>query len=1026
MYLEVSEALKATVKSRVITTKARLTFKNFFSDSSDLIIDKDISSEGLNLVDCCYDEENGKLIGTAALKEVEIEINNKNGYDLADKEFELEVGVLINRETLEYEYIPYGRYIVVSYEDLKSSNKYKIIANDMMCKLNPLFKENEAFKPIYPISAKDYYRQFMASYGIEIEEQVLPNEDFIIKTAMEFGENTGRYVLGRLAELFGSFAKINRKNKCQMYLKTETDEVMELSQMNSTLEIDKRYGPVNTVTIGMSQVEGENVTLEDKAAVLMYGATTIRIDDNEFLYTEELREKAIQPLFERLRGFTYIPVKFKHKALLYTDCGDSLQVRNMADGELVDTIILNQYVQIPRTRQSSIESPALTNAEQKYKYISNSKQAQTETEIRVNKQDQIIESVVSQTTEQNEKINRITQTVDELNSKISDVADLTKSAENNKAKLEFEDINEGEPIRIIVHPLIDHISYLYPSNVLFPSDYLHTKSRILRFENKETNEIIDYEIPDNLFYHDEETYDEFILDYDSQTCLINKRVGFNAEDGTTYVLDNVITTEYEYPKILLASGDYIISIYGYDAGYLFVRLMSQNIYTTQFATKAELSSEISQTKKDITLTVDEKLLLYPTTEQMTSAISISAKEINQQVSKKVGSEEIIAKINLAVKDKQGVIDITGNQVTIESDDFKLKKNGEIEATAGKIANWNVEKDHFYAQGQGLFRPTMEDAIYALSMTQGIMEKTNFYKFLFDVDNDGQVTVMDIVKMRNQASGTAEPTKTVNGKVEINTDNPTRAIVLTNTDTNTETVIGVVGISAERITAKSITANTIELGAGTLLMEIAGYKTKVIPASSYTHNHLFQFDYNGNGVGGRPTLKTYVDTTFVGDFPAVLPNHKYINTPEANGSGIYILTSKQTYLEVQDGNNTYMIPYNTSDSKMKDNMVKTDVKALEVVDKIKHYSFDWKHNGEHQKIGYKADELYEQDEMLATRLKQQDGSYLHQFNSNNILALCTKSIQELNAKIEKRDKIIEFLAEKLGCKDEVLEMLKEGD
>ena len=122
----------------------------------------------------------------------------------------------------------------------------------------------------------------------------------------------------------------------------------------------------------------------------------------------------------------------------------------------------------------------------------------------------------------------------------------------------------------------------------------------------------------------------------------------------------------------------------------------------------------------------------------------------------------------------------------------------------------------------------------------------------------------------------------------------------------------------------------------------------------------------------------------------------------------------------------MIPYNTSDSKMKDNMVKTDVKALEVVDKIKHYSFDWKHNGEHQKIGYKADELYEQDEMLATRLKQQDGSYLHQFNSNNILALCTKSIQELNAKIEKRDKIIEFLAEKLGCKDEVLEMLKEGD
>lgn len=803
MYLDVSNAFKSTVKSRVITTKARLTFKNFFSDSSDLIIDKDISSEGLNLVDCCYDEENGKLIGTAALKEVEIEINNKNGYDLADKEFELEVGVLINRETLEYEYIPYGRYIVVSYEDLKSSNKYKIIADDMMCKLNPKFKENEAFKPTYPITAKEYYRQLMASYGIEIEDQVLPNAEFIIKTALEFEENTGRYVLGRLAELFGSFAKINRKNKCQMYLKTETDEVMEMSQMNSTLEIDKRYGPVNVVTIGMSQVEGENVTLLDHASIVANGETTIRIDDNEFLYTEQLREQAITPLYERLRGFTYIPVKFKHRALLYTDCGDSLQVRNMANGELVDTIILNQYIQVPRTRQSSIESPALTNAEQKYKYISNSKQAQTQTEIKVDKQLQTIESVVSQTTEQNEKINRVVQTVDELNSKISDIADITISTEKNIARVELEKINESEPIRVVIHPITEHIATTVPSDTLFPSNMTFPRnSVILRFENTETNEQFDYTLPDNLYYYDEEYYDEFILDYDSLTCLINKRVGINQETGEAYVLEAPKTIDYEYPLIALTDGDYVISIVGYDVGYLFVRLMSQNIYTTQLATKVEMNSKIEQTTKNLELSVNQKLDGYTTDEELSSAIEMSAKnislsvneilknystttqmnsaielesgKINAEVNKKVGNSEVIAKFNLAIKDKQGIINFVGNIMTIDTDYFKLTKEGKLTATSGDIAGWTINSSYLgkgLAGIKGIANTTSNDDVFYAGQGLGYNNSA-----AFRATNKGDVhvkslsirgrTASDIGKIsiynENAQVGTTLTYDTVNG------------------------------------------------------------------------------------------------------------------------------------------------------------------------------------------------------------------------------------------------------------------------
>lgn len=387
-----------------------------------------LTDSDTKITDYCF--KDGILIGTAMTKEVELEIKNSENYDLADKSFDLEIGVMVDDTNKVYEYVPYGEYTVTTYEDLKSNQKYKIIAYDNMNKLNPDFKENTSFNPTFPITMKEFYRQFMASYGIEIEEQKLPNENFIVTEMPNFDGYTGRSILMRIAEIFGSFAKINRLNKCQMYLKTETDIQVGLESMNSKLEIDNRYGPVNVVSVGMSNVEGENVTLKDEESITQYGETTIRIDDNPFIYTEDKREAVINDLYTQLHNFTYVPVKFNLKALMYSDCGDAVQIRNMEDTEWIDTIILNQNINVPRTRQSSIETKALTNTQQKLQYISQSKQAKTRTEIIVDKQNQKIESVISNVTEQNNKISQVTQTVDELNSKISDIADITTSQES--------------------------------------------------------------------------------------------------------------------------------------------------------------------------------------------------------------------------------------------------------------------------------------------------------------------------------------------------------------------------------------------------------------------------------------------------------------------------------------------------------------------------------------------------------------------------------------------------------------------
>lgn len=338
------------------------------------------------------------------VKEVEAEILNPDNYNLADKVFSLEIGVMVDEATKKYEYVPYGEYTVTKYEDLKSNKKYRIIAYDNMNKLNPAFSENTIFNPTFPITLKEFYTQFMESYGIEVEEQTLPNENFEINEMPNFDGYTGRSVLMRIAELFGSFVKINRENKCQMYLKTETDIKIDLDTMNSKLEIDNQYGPVNVVSIGMSNIEGENVTERDEDSIAQYGEITIKIEDNPFVYTEDLRESVKMDLYNQLHNLTYVPVKFNLKALMYTDNGDAIQVRNMEDTEWINTIILNQNINIPRTRQSSIETKALTNTQQKMQYVSKTKQEKSRTEIIVDKQNKLIESLVSVTDSLNNNI----------------------------------------------------------------------------------------------------------------------------------------------------------------------------------------------------------------------------------------------------------------------------------------------------------------------------------------------------------------------------------------------------------------------------------------------------------------------------------------------------------------------------------------------------------------------------------------------------------------------------------------------
>lgn len=642
----VNDSIKNALKQSTTQRKGRI-----------LVNDKYYEVFNVEYYADAYNE--GNVVGNAIASQLDFDLPYMPKFD----SFKYFDGVWTGKD---YEYVDMGTFTVFDEKDEDEFNKH-ITSFDNLIKFNVPFQDVGG----YPKKLFHELQNICNQAGVNLTNTNIPNGNFeVVNNQFTNGESL-KTVLKAICQLAGMYAII-KNDEVVLQLKNQTSEVINKVQHEPTIWKRRSYG-INQVILGLSDVEGEYVIREDKNDIAQNGVHKLVINDNPFAYTETKRDELIDELFNQVRGFGYIPYEMNGEWLNYLEIGDTISIDD------IETIILRINGKSPKALESMMSAPAIIDSSVEYVNNTNTVKNQLiRTEISVDKQNQQIEAVVSQTDEQNQKIAKVTQTVDELNSKISDIADITISGEDTDAEVELDNINESEPIRLVIRPIGESISYLYPSNNLFPSDTLFPKNRKVRFTNTKTNEIVDYELPMDLLYYDSEHYDEFILDYEGQTCMVNKRVGYNA-DGTTYVLDSERIIECdEYPRILLTEGDYKIEVLGYDTAYIFVRLMAQNIYTTQFYTKAETDSIISQTSESIDLSVNAKLSNYSTTN-----------ELNAQLELKVDTNELVSEINASAD----VINLRGNRVIIDSDNFKLTADGTITANAGTFGGTiNTSKD----------------------------------------------------------------------------------------------------------------------------------------------------------------------------------------------------------------------------------------------------------------------------------------------------------------------------------------------
>ena len=770
----------------------------------------------------CYDE--GTVIGSTIATELKFDIPYIEKFDT----FKYYDGIWTGTS---YEYVDMGTFEVF---DENNENQFtkKITAYDNLIKFNKEFNSNIS----YPLTLYGLLSILCSQAGVQLANQSIPNGNFsVVDNQFEEGVNL-KTILKDICTISGTFATI-KNDRLNLLLRNQTNVVLTKDQHTPVTWKRRSYG-INQVIIGDSQIEGEYVIRQDDEDIAINGVHKLVINDNPFAYNQNKRQQLIEDLYNQVHGFGYLPYEMKSEWLNYLELGDTINIEGN------DTIVLRVHGYSPSALKSEMQAPAIID--NAIDYIDNTSDVENRlklTERSVDKQNQIIRDTVYLVEGQNTKISEINQTVDEINSKISDIADITISGESSYATFDLNDINESEPIMIKIHPTNVNISYLYPRNNLYPSDTLYMPDRKIRFYNKTTQEIFDYILPDDLLFYDAQTFDEFYLDYDSQTCQVTKRCGYNA-DGSVYVLQDEVITDYPYPSIPLTDGDYTISLVGYNNGYLFTRLMAKNIYTSQFATYSYVNSNISQTAESITTRValeyatksdlsDAQTALESTIDQRANSITAEVNDFENDVNAslqlkvdKDDNDQVVSMIN-ASADR---ITLNSNRLVVNSDNFKVSANGTITATngtfsgtvttgnltatGGKIGGWTINAASItatngdYLAYMGNISNTNKDFLLVRTGTSGN------YQYPFVVRGDGfmQATKATITGTITATAGTIGGCSIVNGVLQVGNANITNinASKITAGTLNADR-IGSSSISASKLNITSLSSISANMG-----------------------------------------------------------------------------------------------------------------------------------------------------------------------------------------------------------------------
>lgn len=663
-------------------------------------------------------------------------------------------GVLVNNA---YEYLDFGNYIVYSSEKQEDTSSYKIICYDKMLYS---MKQNEDLGITYPISIRDYINALCTKIGLEFKNKndEFANFDRILDKELYAGlDYTYRDIFDELAQVTASTICLDKNDKVEIrYISnTAVDTIDENFLKDINVNFGEKFGPINSIVLSRS-AESDNVYLQNEESIEQNGLCEIKIKDNQIMNWND-RSDYLPDILEKLDGLEYYLNDFSSTGIAYLDLCDRYNVKVFDN--TYSCIMFNDEMKVTQGLEEDIHTDMPEETKTDYTKADKTDRRINNVSLIVDKQGQRIDALA-------EKVQDISNTI-----KGSGVITLTDCSKTPLYKL----VITGDD------------SLLFPSSKTYPSASTFTKNSWLYVNKGESDEKI-YDLKFFALRTLGNVKDEYILENTKATLI--KRIGLN-DNLEKYVLDEPIEVDMGTLTINLKEGTNTLQMPSFPLFNLETTYLLKNDYTDTFASTAYVNSEIEVTSDNILL------------------------ESKSYTDKSTEGDELISRINLdstgnvkieasRTVDLTGTdINLTGDNVTINSTNFSVDKDGKITSTAGDIAGFEITSNLFEKSINGIYDYNNFDLNLVSQIIMSRIYGDSHIANILDANNSGGLTAVDYMTIKNIINGTATNNKNVSGYFKIQSDNPKRCLIVTDKNGNEVTSIGVGGLNSTYISTNNI-------------------------------------------------------------------------------------------------------------------------------------------------------------------------------------------------------------------------------
>lgn len=699
--------------------------------------------------DKCY--VNGKFIGTTIAKKITVNIlNPDNAIDLENKEISAFAGIEINGITEE---TPFGNFIIDKPDNQEVQEKTSFVGYDYMIKFNIPYIDNNT----YPISLQNFFSNLCTQVGLQASNETLVNGNYQILGNPFTNNETCRTVLSAIAELCGGFAKIGRDNKVYIvnlsnstnYLNVEEVNLMTVQEVNNmiiengsrpnvnetldgnnydtTFKKNNIWGKVNSLILQLNEnIEGENTVRNDQTSIDINGLTEIVITGNEFLINETERELVIDDLWDTLKGLNYLPFSTDYYGYPYLDCGDMIKVLDNNDVEHY-SYVFNHIFTYNGSFSGNLTTEALTKTQTQYKNT-DVKTKFRNVELKVDKINGKIESVIEEIGDRTEKTTTITQDIDGIYQQVTKKLDLTNTVTAYTTITLQDVLPNTAPAKLRI----------FGNNTFGINENLKIQNGLILGKNVKlgSNQGAGLKINGILYTlginevlrQIGSIYDEYVYDYMANQAYVIRRVEVDTNNNLV-VKQNETIENLPLPNFLFnVDGNNVLTL-NKNANFELTYIM-KNSYTSEFASKIEMNSTIKQTAEQIQSEVSQIYTTKDETNAINSTLTQRADSIEANVSENYTtkdeantisstltqrSDSIEAKLHGKELTSEAVIGLINNRdgtstATISADNinlngavtanqyFKINIDGSMEAIAGKIAGFNIGQHGLSGEG----------------------------------------------------------------------------------------------------------------------------------------------------------------------------------------------------------------------------------------------------------------------------------------------------------------------------------------